>query len=86
MFLDRQKTKHHDEVCIVGSFEEGADRARKFVGDHNKEDGCSSVPTERGARIKGLAAMTVSRSTSFGTRFASVQPISHGIMMEMVNG
>jgi len=44
------------------------------------------VPTERGARIKGLAAMTVSRSTSFGTRFASVQPISHGIMMEMVNG
>jgi hypothetical protein len=74
-FLVRLKTKHHDQVRLVRSFAEGAKMARKHVGDHDPVDGCSAPAVERGTRLGGIEALTVRRSTSFGERFASVQPV-----------
>jgi hypothetical protein len=84
MYLLRKTSKGSDQVCLVKDFEVGARLAREFVGDHNPVDGCSTVPTERGLQIKGHAAMSVGRYTSFGHRGASVMPISEGVFTELV--
>lgn len=74
-FLVRLQSKHNDSIRMVNSFAEGAKLARKHVGDHNPIDGCSSPATERGCRIDGIEALTVARSTSFGERRGTVQPL-----------
>lgn len=74
-FLVRLKSRHHDDVRMVTSFAAGAKLARDFVGDHMPEDGCSSPAQECGCRIDGIEGLTVARSTSFGERRGSVQPL-----------
>jgi hypothetical protein len=74
-FLVRLKTRRTDQVRLVSSFAKGAKMAREHVGDHDPIDGCSAPAIERGMRLSAIEALTVRRSTSFGERFASVQPV-----------
>lgn len=83
-FLVRLKTRRTDTVQLVGTFAKGAAMARKHVGDHNPIDGCSAPATERGCRIGGIEALTVARSTSFGERRATVQPVFSNEAVDML--
>lgn len=83
-FLVRLKTRRTDTVQLVSTFAKGAALARKHVGDHNEVDGCSSPALERGCRVNGIEALTVRRSTSFGERVATVQPVFNNEAVELL--
>lgn len=57
--------------------------ARKFVGDHNPVDGCSSEPRAESYGGKNGTVFYISRSSSFGTRRASVYPIGTDFEQEL---
>lgn len=83
-FLVRLKTRRTDTVQLVGTFAKGAAMARKHVGDHDPIDGCSAPATERGCRVGGIEALVVRRSTSFGERYGSVQPVYSNEAVELL--
>lgn len=75
MYILITRTKMSAVAQLHSTFDSAKEDADKHVGDHNAVDGCSSVPTVFAKRSAHGKEYTVSRSTSFGIRSATVRPI-----------
>ena len=84
MYLYTEGNKSGRRACLVESFELGIKRARKFVGDHNPADGCSTVPEEKAINTPQRCEFAIGRYTSFGYRRATVQMLSSDVMLELL--
>lgn len=80
MFLLRTKNRSYEFGQIYDVFEEAVEEARKFVGDHNEADSCSTPRHEHRSDRPYFCAR---RSTSFGQRVAQVSPISANDRLEL---
>jgi hypothetical protein len=72
-----RRSKNGPTAVLVDDYESAVIHAKKFVGDHNPVDSCSSVRDESTRRTPRGVEFSCSRSTSFGLRSASVLRIGY---------
>jgi hypothetical protein len=74
-FLLIKQSKHNISVQLAQEFNDAVEAGKEFVGEHYPADGCSTVPIRSFRDGKNGPEFHTSRSTSFGTRSATVIPV-----------